>query len=89
MAENSAIVAEYSEKKKKLWLRIQQLWPSIRQEKKRNVAENSARLWPRFRQEKELWLSIQQNCGRGFGKRKRNMAEVSANSRGCQFDKQT
>ena len=56
---------------------------------KENGAENLARLWPRFRQEKEMWLSIQQNCGRGFGKRKRNMAEVSANSRGCQFDKQT
>ena len=71
MAENSAIMAEYSAREKeKLWLSIQQLWPSIRQEK-------------------ELWLSIQQNYGRGFGKRKRNMAEVSANSRGCQFDKQT
>ena len=62
MAENSAIVAEYSAREKeKLWLSIQQLWPSIRQEKE---------LWPSIRQEKELWLSIQQNCGRGFGKRK-------------------
>ena len=52
MAENSAIVAEYSARK-------------------RIVAEYSAKLWPRFWQEK------------------RNMAEVSANSRGCQFDKQT
>ena len=47
MAENSAIVAEYSAKEK-------ELWPSIRQKKKRIVAEYSAK-------EKELWLSIQQN----------------------------
>ena len=55
MAENSAIVAEYSAREKeKLWLRIQQLWPSIRQEKK-IVAEYSAKLWPRFRQEKKKY----------------------------------
>ena len=50
MAENSAIVAEYSAREKeKLWLSIQQLWPSIRQEKElwlsiqQNMAEVSAR----------------------------------------------
>ena len=63
MAENSAIVAEYSAKEKeKLWLRIQQLWPSIRQEKELwlSIQQNYGR---GFSKRKEIWLRFQQIQG--------------------------
>ena len=74
MAENSAIMAEYSAREKeKLWLRIQQLWPSIRQKKKncgrvfgkrkRIVAEYSAKYGRGFGKRKEIWLRFQQVQG--------------------------
>ena len=78
--------AEYSAREKeKLWLRIQQLWPSIRQKKK-----NCGRV---FGKRKRIVAEYSAKYGRGFGKRKeirlrfqqvqgvanlQNMAEVSA-----------
>ena len=67
MAENSAIVAEYSAKEKEIMAENSAIVAEYSAREKEKLWLSIQQLWPSIRQENELWLSIQQN-----------MAEVSA-----------
>ena len=71
------------------WEQPQVNGPSIRQKKKRNYGWEFSNCGRVFGKEMNCDCVFSKSMAEVLEREKRNMAEVSANSRGCQFDKQT